>query len=142
MRLPQLIAVVMLMAAGVPAAAAHRAPVQPDGLWLNPHSSVAVRAGPCGANLCGWIIWANQEAQADARDGGIAKLVGIELLQDYHSDGGSTWAGTVFVPDMGRHFASKIALVGPDRLKVQGCILGGLICKSQVWTRIEHPPGG
>lgn len=142
MRLPKLIAALLLTAVAVPAAAANRPAAQPEGFWLNPHSSVAVRAAPCGANLCGWIVWANHEAQADAKDGGVGRLVGTELLQNYHADGGSTWTGTVFVPDMGRRFASKIALIGTDRLKVQGCILGGLICKSQIWTRIERPPSG
>jgi len=26
-----------------------------QGSWLNPHGSVAVRTGPCGDELCGWI---------------------------------------------------------------------------------------
>lgn len=142
MRIRILIAAFALITVVAPAAAASHVPARPEGFWLNPRSSVAVRAGSCGTNLCGWIVWANQEAQADAKDGGVARLIGTELLQDYHANGGSTWIGTVFVPDMGRRFASKIAMIGADRLKVQGCILGGLICKSQIWTRIERPPSG
>ena len=142
MHISKMLFAMALMALAVPAGATSAPVPRPDGLWLNPHNSVAVRAGPCGANLCGWIVWANQEAQADAKEEGAVTLVGTELLRNYHLDGGSTWIGTVFVPDMGRSFASKIDLIGADRIKVSGCILGGLICKSQVWTRIERVPGG
>ncbi|KEQ53351.1 DUF2147 domain-containing protein [Sphingobium chlorophenolicum] len=114
---------------------------QPEGLWLSPHHNVAVRTGPCGDRLCGWIVWADGEAQADARDGGTPRLVGTELLEDYRAEGRGQWRGTVFVPDMGRRFASQISQLSPGRLRVRGCILGGLICKSQLWTRIEHLPG-
>lgn len=125
---------------GAPAMAGMASPPGPAGLWLNPHNSVVVRAGPCGLKLCGWIVWANGEAQADARDGGVMHLVGTELLQDYTARRAGIWAGTVYVPDMGRRFSSEIDELAPDKLKIKGCILGGLICKSQIWTRVEHFP--
>jgi uncharacterized protein (DUF2147 family) len=43
---------------------------------------------------------------------------------------------------MGRRFSSQINELPTGQLKIKGCILGGLICKSQVWTRIDHIPGG
>ncbi len=126
----------------VPAVLAAKVPVaQPEGLWLSPHDNVAVRTGPCGDRLCGWIVWADREAQADARDGGTPRLVGTELLEDYRAEGKGQWRGTVFVPDLGRRFSSQISQLSPGQLKVKGCILGGLICKSQLWTRIDRLPG-
>lgn len=124
-------------------AAAHAEPVsqRPEGLWLNPYSSVAVHTGACGEHLCGWIVWANNEAISDAKDSGVSNLVGTKLLENYAPAGRRAWAGTVYVPDMGRRFASRIEQVSPSSLRVKGCILGGLICKSQMWTRIEAVPG-
>lgn len=112
----------------------------PQGLWLNPHGSVAVRTGTCGDKICGWIVWASDAAQKDARESGVGHLVGTELLEDYRPRGPDSWAGTVFVPDMGRHFSSEIDTLSAGRLKIKGCILGGLICKSQIWSRIERLP--
>jgi len=114
---------------------------QPEGYWINPHNDVAVRTGPCGDKLCGWIVWANAEAQSDARDGGVSKLLGTELLENYGHDRADSWAGTVFVPDMGRRFSSRIEQISPTKLQIKGCILGGLICRTQVWHRIERLPG-
>lgn len=129
----------------VPARAALAMPMparQAEGLWLSPHNNVAVRTGACGDRLCGWVVWADAEARSDARDGGVSRLVGTELLEDYRFEGKGNWRGTVFVPDMGRRFRSQINTLSPAQLRVKGCILGGLICKSQVWTRIDKIPGG
>lgn len=115
---------------------------QMEMLWLNPHNSVVVRTGPCGSHLCGWIIWADKEARDDARDSGVDKLVGTQLLEDYSYQGKGRWTGTVFVPDMGRSFYSQIERMSTDKMKVKGCILGGLICKSQIWTHIGMVPSG
>lgn len=111
------------------------------GTWLNPHGSVAVRTGACAQDrLCGIIVWANAEAQSDARDGGTARLVGTALLEDYKADGSGGWQGTVFIPDMNKRFYSKIEQVDANTMRLKGCILGGLICKAQLWKRIERLP--
>ncbi|WP_232307442.1 MULTISPECIES: DUF2147 domain-containing protein [Sphingobium] len=130
------------LACATPALAAKVPAGQPEGLWLGPHNNVAVRTGPCGDRLCGWVVWADREAQSDARDGGTMRLVGTELLEDYRADGKGQWRGTVFVPDMGRRFSSQISQLSPEQMRVKGCILGGLICKSQLWTRIDRVPAG
>lgn len=117
-------------------------PASADTLWLNPHDSVAVRTGACGDRLCGWVVWANADALADARDSGVIHLIGTALLQDYRPVDRGRWKGTVFVPDMGHAFSSEIDELSPTRLKVKGCLFGGFVCKSQVWTRIDELPRG
>ncbi|MDX3882806.1 MAG: DUF2147 domain-containing protein [Sphingomonas sp.] len=105
------------------------------GTWINPHGSVKVVTGDCGGRLCGWISWVNAEAMADAQASGITRLIGTELLRNYHATDAGRWQGEVYVPDMGRTFYSTIDLRGHDRLRISGCILGGFICKSQIWQR-------
>lgn len=135
------IAAALGLAVAMPADA--NAPAQlPAGLWLSPHNNVAVRTAACGAHLCGWVVWASASARADAKDGGVDRLLGTELLEDYAADGSGAWTGTVFVPDMGRHFASRIDLPNPDTLRIRGCLWGGVICRSQSWSRIEQVPHG
>lgn len=111
--------------------------MQPEaiGTWSNPLGTVKVETGNCGANLCGWVIWAAPQAISDARDGGVARLVGTELLKNYRSTGPGRYQGQVFVPDMGRTFYSTIKQNDANSMRISGCILGGLICKSQDWHR-------
>jgi uncharacterized protein (DUF2147 family) len=141
-RLPAFLAIVL--SALVPLAPADAAPASGSdavtGMWINPHHSVAVQNQFCGNALCGHVVWASADAKADARDSGVASLIGTDLLQDYRPSGRGSWKGTVFVPDLGRRFSSEIDVLAADRIRISGCILHGLICKSQIWTRIGALP--
>lgn len=105
------------------------------GHWINPRGTVQVETGNCSGYLCGWVIWASAQAIADARDAGIKGLLGTELLRSYRSTGKGRWQGEVYVPDLGRIFSSTMVQLDANRLKISGCILGGWLCKSQIWQR-------
>jgi uncharacterized protein (DUF2147 family) len=72
----------------------------------------------------------------DAREAGVTTLVGTELLEDYRPIGAGKWTGRVYIPDRRASYYSIIEQVNRDRLKISGCILHGLLCKSQLWHRI------
>jgi uncharacterized protein (DUF2147 family) len=132
-----MIAALLLMLAGAPAGGGTTATRDlPVGLWQNPKATLRVRTAPCGDALCGAIAAATPTAEADARDAGIDHLIGIELLRDYRRIGPDRWAGTVYVPDMGHSFSSRIERLSPDTLKISGCLIGGFLCKSQIWKRV------
>lgn len=105
------------------------------GTWVNPHGTVKVRTGDCAGNLCGWVVWAAPKAEADARESGVNNLVGTELLRDYRRTAAGHYEGEVYVPDMGHTYYSTIVQRDDNSLRISGCILGGLICKSQDWRR-------
>ena len=126
-----------LLALGTGLALGAAAPQPPSilGLWENPRNTVKVEAKPCAGEVCGQIVWASDKAIADAREGGTANLVGTEILRSYRQVAPGNWQGEVFLPDMGETFFSRIHAVGGNQIKVSGCILHGLICKSQLWHR-------
>lgn len=124
-----------MIAFGGPTQAAEK-PVPSFGLWSNPKGSVHVRALPCGPKMCGVVVWANDKAKADAARGGTAQLIGETLFRDFKPTGSNIWRGKVFVPDIGKTFSGTITLIDKDHLEGKGCLLGGLGCKSQIWSRI------
>lgn len=126
----------LLTFAATVAAAAPPMEATPLGTWENPRHTIAVRVASCGAQLCGKIISASPKAIADARDAGVDNLIGTELLRDYRPSGNNRWSGTVYVPDMGRSFSSRIVQIAPNKLRISGCLVAGFICKSQDWTRL------
>jgi uncharacterized protein (DUF2147 family) len=87
--------------------------------------------------MCGTVVWANAKAQADARKGGTAELVGAELFRDFVRENETVWRGKVYVPDIDRTFSGTITMVDPRTLRANGCLIGRIGCKSQVWTRVE-----
>ena len=134
-----MLAGVGLLATLVAAAPFSASPSPPAGFWLNPHGSVEVAIAPCArAQICGTIVWASAEAQQDARESGVGNLIGTRLLRDYGPTGAGGWQGQVYVPDMGRSFFSRITQVDPQHLRISGCVLHGLICKSQTWLRTNQ----
>ena len=105
--------------------------------WRNPKDTVRIRLAPCGQErVCGTVIWASDKAKADARKGGTEKLVGADLFRDFQRVSPGQYKGRVFVPDMNRTFSGHIQIQG-DSMTGKGCVLGGLFCKQQVWTRIS-----
>ena len=125
-----------LFPAGSQAQTAHGPQAEAIGTWVNPSGTVKVETGHCSSNLCGWVVWAAPQAMADAKDSGVTRLVGTQLLKNYRSIGPGRYQGQVFVPDMGRTFYSTIKQSNSNSMRISGCILGGLICKSQDWRRV------
>jgi uncharacterized protein (DUF2147 family) len=40
------------------------------------------------------------------------------------------------VPDRNVRAEGELHLMGPRTLEIEGCAMGGLICKTQTWTRV------
>lgn len=49
--------------------------------------------------------------------------------------GDSNYAGSITDPSNDKTYDGKAALAG-NRLKLSGCVLGGLICRSQNWSKL------
>ena len=108
-----------------------------EGRWKNPSGRVTVEIVACGEALCGTVISASESAQADARRGGTENLVGTQLMSGFVSAGPDKWKGRMFVPDLNYRSKAELRLIAPSQLKVTGCMVGRMICKSQYWTRAD-----
>jgi uncharacterized protein (DUF2147 family) len=132
------LAAAALAGAGAPARAdvPENMPPLSEGVWRNPKDSVHVALKPCGSGLCGFVVWASEKAKAAARKAGNETLVGMQLLRDFVPVKAGSWKGKVYVPDLDATFSGTAEQVSANSLKAKGCLVAGLICKSQVWTRI------
>jgi len=119
-------------------AVAARPPLAPDpsiqGTWWNSDASVAVDVQPCGAFLCGTVTHAEPRAEADARKGGFAHMVGLRVMRDFQHVGPGKWRGTVLVPERKAVVRSTISRVDAGHMRVEGCILA-IICSHEIWRR-------
>jgi uncharacterized protein (DUF2147 family) len=124
-----------LVLSGAVTSAASAAEPDVFGVWRNPKNTVHLDIRPCGPTACGYVVWAAPKAQADARRGSGKELVGMQLLRDF-APAGRSWRGKVFVPDMNITLSGAARPIDGSHLEAKGCLVGGLICKAQVWSRV------
>jgi uncharacterized protein (DUF2147 family) len=112
-----------------------RAPI--EGHWKNPIGSAIIAIAPCGEVLCGKVVWASARGQREASTS-TSHVVGTVVLTGLKAADGR-WAGTLFIPDDNVHVGARLQLLGGRQLKLTGCALAGLFCRSQIWTRADGP---
>ncbi|MEM1196807.1 MAG: DUF2147 domain-containing protein [Pseudomonadota bacterium] len=109
------------------------------GTWKNKSDSVHVQIKPCGEEtVCGVVVWASDKAKRDAAKGGTENLVGTQILRRFREKEGLVWKGKAYVADIGKEFTGTIEPLDYNTMKVKGCVAGGLICKTQIWTRVRR----
>ncbi len=111
-----------------------------DGTWLTESGETKVAFAPCGAATCGTIQW-QKTPRADSENPDAGKrsrpLVGAVMLSEIQPDGAGRWKGQLYNIENGKTYSGTLDLQSPDRMKLSGCVLGGLVCKSQIWTRVK-----
>ncbi len=128
----------MALVAGLvasPSAAIAKAPI--EGRWVNPKGSVTVRIAACGEGFCGTVIDASAKAKATARKGGTPSLVGTQVMSDFRPKSDGTYAGRAFDPKRNIRAGATIRMTGSSTLVVRGCLIKGIICKEQRWTKVS-----
>lgn len=135
-------ATAMALALPNPAAAA-----DPTGVWVNRAGDTRIQVSRCGGALCGRVAWlreprnAKGQPKVDRRNPNPAmrerRLIGLPVLLNMKPAGERRWSGHIYNADDGRTYASTIQLAAADSMKVQGCVLGGVLCRTMSWTRVN-----
>jgi uncharacterized protein (DUF2147 family) len=112
----------------------------PIGEWLIEDADARVRIAPCGVELCGNVAWIKEGAPTvDVNNPDTAKrtrpLLSSGVLLGLKPSGAGQWTGKLYDAKNGRTYTGKLTIVDERHIKVAGCVLGGLICESQTWTR-------
>jgi uncharacterized protein (DUF2147 family) len=137
------IAVMLLCADGVLVAANA---ADPSGTWHTQGQLAQVQIKRCAADLCGTIIAlkdpidpATGKPQTDSENEDAAKrdrpVIGVQVLIGMKPAGANKWSGVVYGPEEGKTVNGNVVLKDANTLSVEGCLLGGLLCRSETWTR-------
>jgi uncharacterized protein (DUF2147 family) len=114
---------------------APRAPI--EGYWKNPIGSAIIAIRPCGEALCGKVVWASARGQREVANT-TQHVVGTTVLTGLKFNH-SRWIGNLFIPDDNIHVTAHLEMVNSRELKLTGCGLMGLICRTQLWSRQDEP---
>lgn len=104
-----------------------------EGLWQTGARNGSwgyVRFAPCGAAYCGTLV-----------DGGGQNVnpqyFGTVMVTDMQWSGAEFTGGSLLDVETGRVYLSRMRFRDANQLRISGCVLGGLICGGQNWTRVQ-----
>jgi uncharacterized protein (DUF2147 family) len=139
-----LVAGALLILAGVGSAEA----ADPAGVWLTQGGNSRIRVADCGGALCGTIIWLKEpndpdtgKPKTDKNNSDASKrsrpLIGVQIVLGMKPAGADKWSGQVYNAEDGKTYSGNLTYSGGNALQLQGCALGGLVCKGQAWTKVN-----
>ena len=115
-----------------------------NGVWMTEHADAKIRIAACAQTLCGTIIWlaephdASGRPRTDVNNSDETKrarpLIGLTIFTDLTPDG-DEWRGHVYNADTGKDYDVGIRLIDEQHASVKGCIVEGLLCGGETWTR-------
>jgi len=96
------------------------------GTWKSDKGAMRVKFEPCGGATRGSIVWVKPGADTRAK-------LGQHLFFDMRPDGKKSWTGKAAYD--GSVYFSRISIAETD-LRTSGCVMTGLLCKSEIWRRV------
>ena len=118
----------------------------PFGTWLTEDKKGKIHIVNCGGALCGNLVWIQEPMDPETNKPKLDKhnvdaskqgrpLLGIPIVLDMKPNGADKWEGQVYNAEDGNTYSGSFTMTGANSAQLKGCIMGGLLCKAQTWTR-------
>ena len=118
----------------------------PLGTWLTGDKKGKVHIVNCGGAICGTLSWLAEPNDPDTKQPKTDKnntdagkksrpLLGIPIVLNMKPAGGEKWEGQVYNAEDGGTYTGSFTMTGANSAELKGCVMGGIICKGQTWTR-------
>ena len=143
-------AAMALLAASVQTASAQMTPraapaqaAEPTGEWLVADRTARIQIERCPTGLWGILSWTRQPGTDDknpdrAKRGrptlGMPILIGMK-----EAARPGRWEGEVYNAKNGQTYEAQMALKDANTLRIDGCLIGGMFCGGETWTRVRMP---
>ena len=136
MKTPLAIAALALASA---LAAAPALAQEPIGTFVSQSGDTRVRFAPCGNQICGTIVSVRGQTRDEKNEDASLRgrnLVGVRMIT-MRPAGANAWQGTLYNFQDGKTYNGRMSMPNANSMSLSGCVLGGLICRSQTWTRVN-----
>jgi uncharacterized protein (DUF2147 family) len=114
--------------------------VGPIGEWVTEDGEGRVLVEECGANLCGKVSHARNPNDTDKnnpdRELRRRSVIGMPVLIDMKPRG-ERWEGKVYNAKDGKTYTAKLSMRNPNTMRIEGCIMNGMLCGGQNWKRAQ-----
>jgi uncharacterized protein (DUF2147 family) len=119
----------------------------PTGVWLTEDGEARVSVYWCGQAICGKVQSLKEINDPETGKPKLDKfnkdtgkrgrpILGIELMSGLKPNGtADQWEGSLYNPEDGNTYQGILTARDLLTVRLQGCVFGGLICKSETWKR-------
>jgi uncharacterized protein (DUF2147 family) len=111
------------------------------GTWLHPENGSHINVFKCGGGLCAKVVKVADPSRKDDKNPDpklrTRSVVGVVIMSGARKTGENTWKGKLYNTQDGETYNGTVTVVDKGHLKLEGCVLGGLICQGPTWTRIN-----
>jgi uncharacterized protein (DUF2147 family) len=138
--------------------AAQDAPIV--GTWRTELSS-EITIAPCDAGFCGQIstivvpdhllegatgeaiaaLTPDDYVDANNEDPALRErpILGLQILTLEPSSDGRVHDGQIYNPEDGKTYSGYVEILGPDQVRLNGCVLFNTLCRGETWQRVPAP---
>lgn len=67
-------------------------------------------------------------------------MMGLQILTLRYSDKPNIYDGEIYNPQDGNTYSGYVEMLGPDLVKLNGCVLYNIICQGEDWVRVIPEP--
>jgi uncharacterized protein (DUF2147 family) len=110
------------------------------GTWQSQSGITRVKVSPCGAGLCGHVVWQRSPSK-DVHNPDPSKrerpIVGLQLVSNMKPVGNDEWRGAIYNYEDGKTYHGKVKVVSGNAIQIGGCVMGGMLCQSKTWTKVN-----
>lgn len=114
---------------------------EPIGEWRVASGDADIRIDDCDGALWGVIAWEKEPGGVDSNNPDPAQrtrpVLGMPVLLSMRPTKPGLWEGEVYNAENGKTYASRMSLTSPDVLRIEGCVVFGIICGGENWTRVK-----
>ncbi len=126
-------------ALALPAAPASAA--DPFGVWRHPDNGSLVQMYKCGGGLCAKIVEVRDATRKDDKnpDPALRKrpIKGIVIMNGARKSGDNKWKGRLYNTQDGKTYDGVVTVKSGQALDLEGCVLGGMVCRGVTWARVR-----
>ena len=110
------------------------------GTWRHPDNGSHINVYQCGGGLCAKVVKVADPGRKDEKNPDPKlrnrPVVGVVIMSGAKKSGNG-WSGRLYNTQDGETYNGSVTVVSKNTLKLQGCVMGGLVCQGPTWTRVN-----
>ena len=63
-------------------------------------------------------------------------MLGLQILTLWQGKEPHIFDGEIYNPEDGKTYSGFVEMIGPDTLRLNGCVLFNVVCRGEEWTRV------